>query len=39
MGVWWGIEVHGVIHGCMVMYKGVWGCIEAYGEVLRCMVL
>ena len=18
------IEVHGVIHGCMVMYKGVW---------------
>ena len=23
--------MHGVIHGCMMMYRGVWRCIEVYG--------
>ena len=33
IGISCGIEVHGVLHGRMVMYRGVWCGIGVYGGV------
>ena len=37
-GIWLCIEVHGIIHGCMVRYRGAWRYTWMYGDVSACII-